>query len=185
MSSLPFPPLNVMPEGLLGFLQLKNGGRNPQHLGVDLAPVLDLLAWYQNTNSQEVQLLADTINVSTPSGFLPWTGTVPSIPNWPAGSYDNEYLLILEYEVSWSLPVSGDTADFAPAASIAESNLALPTYLSGYTTGSSVARAGSRALARPFWLKPGGNLNLRTFGVVTAAGGIAVGGRIRYCRLKV
>lgn len=39
-------PLNKIPNGLLSFLGIKNGGRNPYVLGEQLAPTWDLAQWY-------------------------------------------------------------------------------------------------------------------------------------------
>lgn len=42
-------PLNKIPNGLLSFLGIKNGGRNPEQLGALLAPTWDLAQWYMAT----------------------------------------------------------------------------------------------------------------------------------------
>jgi len=39
-------PLNKIPNGLLSFLGIKNGGRNPQTLADALLPSWDLAQWY-------------------------------------------------------------------------------------------------------------------------------------------
>jgi len=46
------PPLNVQPQGLLSFLQVKSGGRYPQALGETLAPTWDLSDHYLQTNGE-------------------------------------------------------------------------------------------------------------------------------------
>lgn len=46
-------PLQIFPQGLLGLLQLKNGGEMPQRLGSnELLPVMDLRRWYLETNAE-------------------------------------------------------------------------------------------------------------------------------------
>ena len=42
-------PLSRQPDGLLGFLGIKNGGRNPQFLIETVQPTFDLYAHYLNT----------------------------------------------------------------------------------------------------------------------------------------
>jgi hypothetical protein len=38
--------IQLIPPGLLGFLQIKNSGMNPSDLGSQVAPVLELRDWY-------------------------------------------------------------------------------------------------------------------------------------------
>jgi hypothetical protein len=48
------PPINRQPAGLLSFLGIKNGGRNPAVLGDTLIPQFDLLNWYLSQNSESI-----------------------------------------------------------------------------------------------------------------------------------
>lgn len=43
---MPWRPIQAQPAGLLGFLQLKNAGRNPEQLSETLLPTMDLVQWY-------------------------------------------------------------------------------------------------------------------------------------------
>lgn len=48
-------PLQRLPKGLLGFMELKNGGQFPQELAAAaLIPQIDLLRWYLATNGEPV-----------------------------------------------------------------------------------------------------------------------------------
>lgn len=47
-------PLNRAPDGLLGFLGIKNGGKNPQFLAPYCQPVFDLYDHYLNTAPEYV-----------------------------------------------------------------------------------------------------------------------------------
>ena len=48
-------PLQIWPKGLLGFLQLKNGGEFPQRLASEaLLPTLELAKWYLETNQEVI-----------------------------------------------------------------------------------------------------------------------------------
>lgn len=52
----PTAAIQVLPQGLLGFLQLKNGGQYPQTLGSDkLQACLELFDWYTQTNIEYVE----------------------------------------------------------------------------------------------------------------------------------
>lgn len=68
------PTINKLPEGLLGFLGIKNGGRYPDQLSSTLLPVADLLAWYANTNRQyfrtaiNIAALGQTTFFTVPAG---------------------------------------------------------------------------------------------------------------------
>lgn len=44
-------PIQVLPRGLLGFLQLKNMGQNPSEFPDLLQPVLEMREWYYETNA--------------------------------------------------------------------------------------------------------------------------------------
>lgn len=66
------PPINRQPGGLLGFLGIKNGGRNPDQLSNVLAPTWDAAEVYLRTN---YILARVTINVAaigfTAASFVP------------------------------------------------------------------------------------------------------------------
>ncbi|HLC03594.1 MAG TPA: hypothetical protein VJK02_11200 [Anaerolineales bacterium] len=56
-------PLQVIPTGLLGFLQLKNGGQFPQSLASEaLVPEIDLLRWYLSAEASQVVAGDQAIN---------------------------------------------------------------------------------------------------------------------------
>lgn len=44
--------INRQPTGILGFLGIKNFGRNPEQVGEVLSPVWDYAPWYLQTNAQ-------------------------------------------------------------------------------------------------------------------------------------
>lgn len=71
------PNINKLPFGLLGFLGLKNGGRNPQELAETLAPTMDLTDLYFGTNKQLVRLSGNV----TAIGFN-LLGAVPNDEVW-------------------------------------------------------------------------------------------------------
>jgi len=46
------PRLNKIPNGLLGFLGIKNGGHNPEELAPQLSAGFELFHWYTQTNRE-------------------------------------------------------------------------------------------------------------------------------------
>lgn len=74
------PPINTLPIGLLSLLGIKNGGVNPQYLLPQLAPVLDLSAFYLQ---QKAELLAPADQVVNAVGsFLGGAVVVPAGEMW-------------------------------------------------------------------------------------------------------
>lgn len=70
------PPINKLPIGLLGFLGIKNGGRNPDALSPLLAPTWDAVQWYLS-QSVVYETVTSTFNVTggntnhtVPEGFV-------------------------------------------------------------------------------------------------------------------
>lgn len=49
-----YAPIQQLPGGLLGFLQLKNAGRNPTEVNSLLQMTMDLRDWYLQTNMESV-----------------------------------------------------------------------------------------------------------------------------------
>lgn len=56
-------PLNRAPDGLLGFLGIKNGGKNPQFLAEYCQPVFDLYEHYLNT-APDYSYIEATVNAT-------------------------------------------------------------------------------------------------------------------------
>lgn len=90
-------PIQVIPPGLLGFLQLKSSGRNPTQISEELRGVLDLTSWYYQARVIEFTLSPDipgagtmnrAISVASGRGFKTWNGgtatscTVPQTEWW-------------------------------------------------------------------------------------------------------
>lgn len=71
------PPINRQPGGLLGFLGIKNGGRNPDQLSNVLAPTWDSAEVYLRTN-----YILSRINVAVNAVGFVQAGTVPPGESW-------------------------------------------------------------------------------------------------------
>lgn len=73
------PPLNIQPTGLLDFLQIKNGGQYPQHLGTTLAPAWDLRQHYEYVNASVQPPTGGFVLPATGSNqFMPLFGALPT-----------------------------------------------------------------------------------------------------------
>lgn len=62
MANAPSAPVQLIPPGLLGALQLKTGGRNPTSLGDAYVPTIDCLDWLLNAKQE---FLIDVSSIAT------------------------------------------------------------------------------------------------------------------------
>ena len=136
------PPINRTPGGLLGFLGIKNGGRNPDTLATTLAPVWDLSKTYLRTN-----LILARINVATVAVGFTSAGTVPPGEAW--------YLSNAWVNSQAAMGAGQAIACFGAAAQVdgVSFNLAALTNRAASTGTGTVAAAGS---ARDYQLLPPG-----------------------------
>lgn len=105
-----YGPIQVVPPGLLGFLQLKSAGKNPAWLSSDISPVFDLLKFYLAPNAENV--VGVTGNIATGStGFIQPTNQaafiVPAEEWW--------YVHTFSMRTSVAFAAAGDAAYFKPA----------------------------------------------------------------------
>jgi hypothetical protein len=85
------PQIQVLPQGLLGFLGIKNGGQFPQTLLPDLAPTLDLLEIYLQTDHEVI--FSGPVSILAPGYIFINPFTVPQ----------NEYWAIIDWGVEFPL----------------------------------------------------------------------------------
>lgn len=71
-------PIQQIPGGLLGFLQMKNAGRNPSVLPDELAAVLEMRDWYWQT----FPLIAAGVDAAIAAAGLVDKLTVPAGEYW-------------------------------------------------------------------------------------------------------
>jgi len=193
------PPLNRQPLGLLGFFELKNGGRMPEDLVPTLQPTLDLYEHYGNTNSVEIS--AQTLTLTPiPAG----TGRHSITFTTPQDLSNGADLVVPQYEWWWILEASvwwyitwngagasrGDwvlesTPTPGPAAS---APFQLPMDLMGTNVGpanaAAVDTAGARVLKRPVWLAPATTLYYRRL-IADGAQDAVVQAYMRIARFRV
>lgn len=172
-------PLQVFAEGLLGFLQLKNAGRNPQELSQQVYGFLELRDWMFATRAQVATLGSQTLAAGN-LGFRPFTTAPITVPN-------GEVWYVHQYSCYANLD-NGETLHFRPA---------MGTPLTGPATtgifgvgdaiqlsGAATPRVVSATAAAPFFLPPGHRLGIYVSICETAAA-IEVEGTVRYTRLPI
>lgn len=141
-------PLQQLPQGLLGFFQLKSGGMTPTQLLETLTPVLDLVPWYLQTNSENVS--------GTASNALGPVGGSAGVVVPP-----NEWWYVHVFTVFTDVLLAGEEATITPL-------LVYPLSQSmdvGRAATSVGSAAGTIAVApmerEPRWIPPGTQLGVR------------------------
>lgn len=180
MNAIIPPALQVIPPGLLGFFQLKSGGKNPSALGEDLSPVLECFRWYMQArleNSlQFIGFSAIAVNVVGAFNFSPNNILVP----------ENEIWWVENFTVQSAALAAGEELMMVPMM------LGPPQLgsISNYALGTTafVANAGDRysipATPPGFFAPPGSSLGFFVNRIVTA-GNITISGFARVARCKI
>jgi hypothetical protein len=172
-------PIQVLPSGLLGFFGIKSpAGRNPTVMPDVLQPVIDLIPWYFNTQSQGdnvVHLIDLNTTFSGFSGFV--NGIV--VPQ-------NEYWFVEYYSVFSALLVAGDAIAFSPAFQNPTAGTTQDFLLTDLPESQFFSGPNNRAAktARDFWLPPGSSLGAY-YRAVTTSTSIRMTGNLRYTAMRV
>lgn len=172
-------PIQVIPPGLMGFLQLKNQGTNPEDFPGVLQPVMELRDWYLQARSQNFLNAAATTTFTTgigTSGFTTGAGNI-IVP-------DQEWWFVHQYSLTAGL-VAGDTLNaLLPVLITPRLGVQHRHQVGRMQTGPQTgANALVAALGEAFWAPPGSELGFTYAGV--AAVNISVAGYVRYTPLPV
>jgi len=141
------PPINRLPAGLLSFLGIKNGGRNPQFLSEQLSPTFELLGWYLQSNSLSLQANGNVTAV----GFNANWFTVPAGETWA----------VLSAQVNSQAALGAGVTIAFGGAWIRSALQVLPSPLTVYSpafTVGAVAVAASAPAGGPVTLVPPGGV---------------------------
>lgn len=154
MPEITKPPIQVIPPGLLGFLQIKNGGLNPREFPEVLQPVMELMHWYLYANAEVVTGTDAAIAAASLTNYL----TVPDDEWWVVHDAQAAMTMAAASTAVWSLYYrsgpSGGAANFPFAISTA------PVVWSEATMGSGAIVRMERE--RPLLIiPPGGALGVR------------------------
>lgn len=91
-------PVQVIAPGLLGFLQLKTLGRNPENFSDTIVPTMDVRTWYMEARHQLVTQAAINLGAGPFNGFQAASSFV--VPN-------NEYWWVQNVTFSVGSAISG------------------------------------------------------------------------------
>jgi hypothetical protein len=174
----PLGPIQVIPPGLVGLLQLKQLGRLPDNLLGDVNPVLELRDWYME---------ARRVSTVTLFGGFPATAAITTggvnfksmlIGGVNAAVPQGQIWYVEEFTVSGSIATAADSISFAAAMSqspLTDIQLVGPPYIDVITAR---ARAAAAKADRGYWARPGD-----TFGAfvvdVLSVGGITLVATLR------
>lgn len=175
-------PVQVFAEGLLGFFQLKNNGRNPYILDNSIYSMLEVRDWLFATRS----VISDVSSVGLTTGQLGFRVYTTNPIVVPSG----EVWYVTDYTVFANLDGgAGEEIFYAPAFASQFTGpsvkgihtLAVREGLSGIAAGSRVVASSA---AKPFFLPQGHRLGLYVSGNITAAT-IEIEATYRYVRLPI
>lgn len=167
-----YGPIQSIPPGLLGLLQLKTVGRNPSELDSTVTPGFELSDWFLRANQEQLntsytQLMA----ASAAGGYQAFT--TPSALVVP----DGEWWYVSHYAARGGLAV-GDTVN--------QMRTALQTNRTGTVRfgrfGAPATLAGQGSLVcfdTDFWAPPGSEFGVHVSNVTSAAG-ITLTADLRY-----
>jgi hypothetical protein len=99
-------PIQILPRGLLGWLQLKQQGTNPSQLADFVQPTLDLTPHYRE---QQAQVLDQNSGISLTTGnvgFVAWSPLSIIVP-------PNETWWVTAYDIATSTIVVADDTVFS------------------------------------------------------------------------
>jgi hypothetical protein len=174
-----FGPLQVLPQGLLGFLNIKNNGLNPEWLRNSVQPVLDLQQWWFNTQASDLGSGATVLVADNGTGFNSFTTPQVAVPN-------GEFWFVTDCTIRTGALAATDACSFSvgyilPPSPFTTFQLGVRTSASG---AAGVASQGI-ASARMFWLPPGAVLAVANETNESAGAGITYTLNIRGSRLRI
>src|SRR5512139_2592063 len=172
-------PIQILPAGLLGFLQLKSpAGRNPEVLNGDVQPTFDVQRLYLNQQAIHATQGGYGLGAGSGSGNLLFNSPAITVPL-------NEWWFCHYFTVQTSPLSAGDIfAGLTPMAYLDPNApsarfhlLTQPVY--GRPTGGFAVNA-----CRDFWLPPGAGLGAYVDSYTVAAAESVVGD-LFYSRLPI
>lgn len=164
-------PIQIIPPGLLGYLQVKNVGQNPNTLDSNIQPTLELLHWLLRARQVSVDPNTYARGFLTANrGFLSWT--VPLI------AAQDEWWYIAHYNIASVVVGAGDSIVYKPAWRSGQGGV----YEIG--DGYETLAVGQRGLigGDGLWLPPGGELGVWVKDC-TSVGGIQLNSQLDYTPL--
>lgn len=165
-------PIQVVPAGLLGLLQLKQTGANPRDLLDTVQPSVDLLDSWRQARMLDAMSLPNwganpSVTQNTPTGYNVFLvgGVAAAVPT-------NQWWYIDQLAVQLVIPAAADTCRFQPACSMNPGVAPQQQYAVGPDVADVASARLNRQLwaraDRSFWAPPGSTFGVRVFDAVTA-----------------
>ena len=159
-------PIQTTPRGLLGLLQLKNLGRNPDLLIGNVQPTVEMTPWWLSAIA-DVDPVIHTAAFATQSHLV--NGPVVNLgPKGGESWYVHEYTL----EVLTGVGATEEAINCAPVMFLTGTGVIRWQGLtedSISVTSTATAEGGGIITARNFWVPPGAGLGFYC-GRITSAG---------------
>jgi hypothetical protein len=165
-------PIQTIPQGLLGLLQLKQLGTNPSNLVDTVQSTVDLKDWWMNR--QEVDICLLKTGSSTASTNVNAAGVFGST-GLTVGT--NEVWWVTNYTINCNL-LAAEYIRFRPVFNFPAALSAVYTLGFDYNDVITARARNASAWAANFWLQPGAQLQFRVSDQATAAN-IAVAQAVR------
>lgn len=174
-------PLQIIPAGLLGFLQLKNAGQNPTVVPESLQATMDLLTWYLSTEAQDLARATASIATGT-VGFASFTTPPIVVPN-------GEWWYVHNFTIRTTALAATDQVHMAPGmvpqpASATGVTLAMGEGQLVVVPAATVGAATCSNRA-PFFAPPGAELVIDLRVCLLTAGPETFTGMVRYTALPI
>lgn len=154
-------PIQIIPQGLMGLLQLKQTGKLPGWLATSVQPTIDLRDWYMNSRRlDEFSLPIQTKTGSVTTGL--GKGVYAMSTGGAAGAVganvpQNQMWFVDWWTVQASMDAAASVVTFAPTLGSAGSLTVVPL-ANAVTFGGGARVIDAWVVAnpgRPFWAGPG------------------------------
>lgn len=179
---MPSKPIQTLPVGLLGLLQVKNLGANPSILLDEVRPTVEMFDMWTNFNLEQDSVTHQR-DLATGAGSVQAFGTGPiNVP-------DGEWWWVKNYTIVAVVPaVAGELVENIAPAILYNSSGPLVwqqlTETSRNVTGAALAQSQGAIMAKDFWAPAGASLGVFSGRAVTATV-ISVFGLLRFCRIPI
>lgn len=169
-------PINRIPRGLLDFLGIRSGGRNPQQLTEQLVPTFDLRDWYLESQTIEVNGNLAGFAATANAGFLSTTTTFPQNLGACVVPSNEAWLLRAGSAYRWEFSLNAGQNHFGQLVIRNTTSQAFryaPFNYGGYSqSDAAYVRGGQTVTLSDVWLHPGEQIQVLFDGALVPAGAI-------------
>jgi hypothetical protein len=146
-------PIQVIPPGLLGLLQIKSpSGENPNLLNNDVQPVLDMLPWWLRANRIVSQVNAGrTLAINSINAFTAFSPNAILVP-------ESEWWYVHSFTVAFDCAGGGSATMMGPALQFNQVGTLRWRTLMPVVAALAAAGGALAMTAEDFWAPPGSQL---------------------------